>query len=143
VRPFTASRHLFYEQLRKQLDDARDALERAAIPRTDGSYCRLIDPLSDEEGQMELLLAIELPAQLPADITLRQLPDAACAVVTGGVLLSSQANDFSGPLDAIFDWFDRRGYRAVDAPWLSRATRGGTVLTELLWAYEPGSQASR
>jgi len=143
VRRFMASRHVFYEHLRKQLDDARDELDRAAILRTPESYCRFVDPLSDEEGQMELLVAIEPPAQLPSDITLRQLPESTVAVIAAGASLSSQANDFSGPLDAIFDWFDRRGYRAVDAPWLSRVTRGGTVLTELLWAYEPGSRASR
>jgi DNA-binding transcriptional MerR regulator len=143
VRPFSADRALFYERLRKQSDDAHSALARAGLQRTEGLYCRLIDPLSDEEAQMELLLPIETPALFPSGITLRQLPEAACAVIAAGPALSVQGTDFSGPLDAIFDWFDRRGYRAVEPPWLSRTSRDGAPVTELLWAYEPGSHFTR
>jgi DNA-binding transcriptional MerR regulator len=139
VRPFTSNRHLFYEHLRMQLDDAHVALERTGLLRTGDSYCRLIDPLSDEEAQMELLIPIDPPARLPSEITLRQLPEAACAVVATDAVFKVQGTDFSGPLDAIFDWFDRRGYRAADAPWLSRAARDATVITEVLWAYGPAS----
>lgn len=146
VMPFVADRRHFYERLRTQLEQARAALERVGLQAGEGSYCRLVDPLSDEDARLELLLPVETPAALPSDITLRQLPPAACAAVATSAPVAASAPgapgvDFTGALDAIFDWFDRRGCRAIDAPWLARTARNGAPHTELLWAYEPGSQS--
>jgi hypothetical protein len=56
------------------------------------------------------------------------------------VSASASGADFSAPVDALFDWFDQRGFRALDAPWLARAFRGEELHTEVLWAYQAHAQ---
>lgn len=142
VRPFMAERQHFYDRLLAEVDAARAALKPGALQAADNSYCRLIEPLSDEEAQLELLLPVEAPPSLPEDLTLRQLPSAACAVIAISAS-NARGADFSGPLDAIFDWFDRGGHLAADAPWLGRTSRAAGTETEILWAYETATQPSR
>jgi DNA-binding transcriptional MerR regulator len=142
VRPFVTDRRRFFERLQCQVDAAGNAAARAGLRVLAEWYCKLIDPLSEEEGQVELLLRIEPPAGFPEDVTLRQLPPAACAAVSVNAL-NVQGADFTASLDAIFDWFDRRGYRAIDSPSLARASEGAAPRSEILWAYEPGSNPTR
>lgn len=137
VWPFLTDRLHFYERLRAARDTAERPLELAQLRASRVSYCRLIDPLSEEEVQLELLIPVEPPVPLAEDITLRQLMQAPCAVVD--VSASSSGADFSAPVDALFDWFDRRGYRAIDTPWLARTFQDEGVRTEVLWAYHPHS----
>jgi DNA-binding transcriptional MerR regulator len=136
VLPFATDRRHFYERLRWQVDSAGDAAMQAGLRLLEEWYCRMIDPLSDDEGQFELLLRVEPPAR-PDAVTTRQLPPAACAAVAANAL-SIQAADFTASLDAIFDWFDRGGYRAVDSPLLTRTSQGAELRSEIFWAYEPG-----
>jgi DNA-binding transcriptional MerR regulator len=143
VRPFLADRRHFYERLRAETDCARAQLQQVGLAGAAESYCRLIDPLSDEEeAQVELLLALQVRPDCAGEITLRQLPSARCAVA-GTSHRSSQGADFSAPLDAIFDWLDRHGHRAIDAPWLARVVPETGLYTEILWAYEPHSRSTR
>jgi hypothetical protein len=142
VLPFTADRRHFYERLRAELDRAHASLRRLGLPGAPDSYCRLIDPLSDEEAQLELLLGLESRPDSAEEMTFRQLPSAPCAAMATGNW-NVQGADFSAPLDAIFDWFDRHGHRAIDAPWLARVSRDTGLYTEILWAYEPGPRPPR
>jgi DNA-binding transcriptional MerR regulator len=142
VRPFTADRRHFYERLRAELDRADAWLRRVGLIGAIEPYCRLIDPLSDEEAQLELLLRLEAHPESVEEITLRQLPSARCAAIDTGKL-NVQGADFSAPLDAIFDWFDRHGHRAIDAPWLASVSADTGLYTEILWAYEPGPRPAR
>jgi len=137
VYPFMADRLHFYERLRSERETADAALTRARLRSELVSYCRLIHPLSDDEAQVELLIPVDPPASLPGEITLRQLTEVCCAVTD--ITASSHGGDFRAPVDALFDWFDRRGYRAVDVPWLARMNQGEDVRTEVLWAYEAQS----
>jgi DNA-binding transcriptional MerR regulator len=142
VRPFMADRRHFYERVRAESESAHAQLREAGLAGTAESYCRLIDPLSDEEAQVELLLALHTRPDCAGEITVRQLPGARCAVA-GTSHRSSQGADFSAPLDAIFDWLDRHGHRAIDAPWLARVVPETGLYTEILWAYEPHSRPMR
>jgi DNA-binding transcriptional MerR regulator len=139
VYPFVADRVHFYERLRSERDTADAALTSARLRPELVSYCRLIDPLSDDEAQVELLIPVDPAAPLPGDITLRQLTQVSCAVMD--ITASDHVSDFSAPVDALFDWFDRRGYRAVDVPWLARTKQGEDLRTEVLWAYEAHSHS--
>ncbi|HKE44424.1 MAG TPA: MerR family transcriptional regulator [Steroidobacteraceae bacterium] len=142
VWPYMTNRIRFYEDLRRQIAASTDTLERAALRSLGVAYCRFIEPLSDEESPVELLIPVEAPARFPDDTTIRQLPPALCAVVTLAAT-NLQGADFSAPLDAIFDWFDRRGCRAVDSPCLARIDRDAEVQSEICWAYEPAANSSR
>jgi DNA-binding transcriptional MerR regulator len=139
VWPFMTDRLQFYERLRSQREVADAALTRAQLHVSRDLYCRLIDPLSEDEAQVELLIPVEIPPSLPGEITLRQLTRVPCALID--VASTARGSDFSACVDALFDWFDRHGYRAVDAPWLARTFRDEHVRTEVLWAYEERPQA--
>ena len=139
VHPFMADRRHFFERLRTELDAARTVLKQTDVEAASEVYCRLIDPLSDEEAQVEILMLVQAPALIPRNVTLRQLPPAQYAAIATDTLTTRGA-DFSAALDALFDWFDRRGHRAIDTPWL-RVTQGAP--SEILWAHEPGSPTSR
>jgi DNA-binding transcriptional MerR regulator len=138
VYPFMADRLHFYERLRSERGTADAALRNAHLRPELVSYCRLIHPPSDDEAQVELLIPVDHPTSLPGDITLRQLRQVSCAVID--ITTSAHGGDFSAPVDALFDWFDRRGHRAVDVPWLARMIQVEDVRTEVLWAYEARSQ---
>jgi DNA-binding transcriptional MerR regulator len=142
VSAFTADRPGFYERLHKQTDSAREIARKAGLQLLQETYCRLAEPLSEEESQLELLLPVETPTHLPEAVTLRQLPAAECAVIALAAL-NVQGADFSAPVDALFDWFDRGGYRAIDAPCLTRLARGAELHSEICWAYESASTPTR
>jgi DNA-binding transcriptional MerR regulator len=142
VSPFATDRLGFYERLYRQTDAAREIARKAGLQLRPESYCRLAEPLSEDESQLELLLPVETPAHLPDGVTLRHLPAAECAVIALPAV-NVQGADFSAPVDALFDWFDRRGCRAIDAPCLSRLTRGAELRSEICWAYEPVSNPPR
>jgi DNA-binding transcriptional MerR regulator len=142
VRPYMTDRRHFFESLRRQLDAAREAGEQAGVRLLEESCCRMIDPLSEEETPVELLVRVETPARFPEALTLRQLPPTPCAAVALGAPTNPGA-DFSAAVDALFDWFDRRGYRAIDAPFLSRLSTSADARYEMQWGYEPGSEARK
>jgi DNA-binding transcriptional MerR regulator len=138
VRAFVADRRQFVERFRMELRETETLLRRAGIASTGESYCSLIDPLSGEEGRLEVLVPIDTPARLPAAVCLRQLPAAACAAIVVETR-HTHASDLTAALDALFDWFDRRGHRAVDAPLVSIVASEAGLRTEVVWAYEPSS----
>lgn len=142
VRPFLAERRNFYDRVRSELGAAQRDLKRLQLSAADEHYCRLLEPLSDEAAAAELLVPIGAPAQLPAEVTLRRIPAATCAAVAANPA-AGQVADFSGPADAIFDWFDRHGHRAVDVPWLHRVRRGADLHTRIIWAFEPADASTR
>jgi len=137
VHPFMADRLHFYERLRSERETAAAALTRARLHPELLSYCRLINPLCDEEVPVELLIPVDPAASLPDDMTSRQLTQVSCAAID--ITASAHGGDFSAPVDALFDWFDRRGYQAVDVPWLARMNQGEGLRTEVLWSYETRS----
>lgn len=142
VRAFMADRHRFFERFRTEHDKAAAKLAEADLKIIGAPYCRLIDPLSEEEAQIEILLPVEPPAQIPGEVTLRHLPASECAVVALDALSARRA-DFTAAVDALFDWFDRGGHRTIDAPCVSipADTQGSHI--EIHWAYEPGARPSR
>lgn len=135
VRPFVTDRRYFYERLRSEVNAAESALRQLRLSSTGESYCRLLEPLSDEDAPVELLLPVDATGQFPEEITFRQLPAAPYAAI------QAQGPDFSGPADALFDWFDRHGHRAIDTPWLRRIAGDADVRTEIVWAFEPANAA--
>jgi DNA-binding transcriptional MerR regulator len=142
VTPFLTDRARFHERMRAQIAAARASFRQSRLEPLEESYCRLVEPLSDEEAQLELLSPVDAPSAVPEELTFRHLTPAHCAVVsTDG--MSLQGAEFGAAFDTMFDWFDRHGYRTTDVPWLSHTGRGAESSAELLWAYEPGPGSTR
>jgi DNA-binding transcriptional MerR regulator len=135
IRPFMANRYDFVDKFRSEARAMSELLTQAGLVGREPS-CALIDPLSDDEGRVEVVMPVNPPARIPQGITLRQLSAASSAAIATSVR-HAHASELTGALDALFDWFDRRGYRAIDAPLVSIETGVAGLRTEIVWAFEP------
>jgi DNA-binding transcriptional MerR regulator len=142
VRRFLADRVHLIERLRAQMAGARAELQQLRVQVLESAWCRFIEPLSDEEVQMELLLPVAAPRTVPRELTFWQLPPARCAAVPADPD-GLQRGDITAAFDELFDWLDRNGHRAIDVPWLSLTDQCAGSSAELLWAYEPRSGSAR
>jgi DNA-binding transcriptional MerR regulator len=134
VTSFVTDRRHFFERLRRQVAGVREVAIRAGLAAKSEWECRMLEPLDEEESQLELLTPVGTPAHLPDAMTLRQLPaaDYACIAVTP---LQLQEGDLSVPVDVLFDWFDRQGRRAADVPFVTRIAQGTEAHFQVGWAY--------
>lgn len=139
IRPFMANRYDFVDKFRAEATAMSRWLTQAGLPAAVPS-CALIDPLSDDDGRLEVVVPIDPPSRIPQGITLRQLPAASCAAIVTRVR-HAHASELTGALDALFDWFDRRGCRALDAPLVSIETDVAGLHTQIVWAFEQASPA--
>jgi len=139
IRPLLANRYDFVEKFRAEALAISELLTHAALVPGEAA-CALIDPLSDDEGRLEVVIPVQTPARIPQGITLRQLPAASCAVIATSVR-HAHASELAGALDALFDWFDRRGCRAIDSPLVSIESDVAGLRTEITWAFEQAAPA--
>jgi DNA-binding transcriptional MerR regulator len=138
VRAFMADRQEFIERFRTELHATEELVRSAGMTRAGVACCSLIDPLSDEEGRLEVMIPVAVPERLTAGISVRQLAAARCAAMVVEAR-HTHASELTAALDALFDWFDRRAHRAIDAPQVSFSATNSGLRTEILWAYEPAS----
>ncbi|HKS58171.1 MAG TPA: MerR family transcriptional regulator [Steroidobacteraceae bacterium] len=136
VRPFVASRYDFVEKFRGEARAMSELLAQAGLVVAGDASCVLLDPLSDDESRLEVVIPVKTPARIPQGITLRQLPAASCAAIAADVR-QAHAAELAGALDALFDWFDRRGYHAIETPLVSIGADAAGLHTEIVWAFEP------
>ncbi len=139
VRPFMASRYDFVEKFRAETRAAAALLSHTGLV-ADEAACALIDPLSDDEGRLEVVIPVQSPSRIPEGITLRRLPAASCATIATSVR-HAHASELAGALDALFDWFDRRGHRAIETPLVSIRTDTAGLHTQIAWAFEQAPPA--
>lgn len=135
VWPFVADRHHFAEAFHAAAVAASERMRDLGLATTDEPRCSLVDPLSEDEGRLEVLVPTITPAGLPQGATLRQWPSAECAALVSQTR-SSHASDLTAALDAMFDWFDRHGYRASEPPSVAIGSDPTGLRTDILWAYE-------
>lgn len=135
VEPFLASRYDFMKRFRSQVQATCERLAQADLTPFAQPSCALVDPLSDDDGRLELLVPITPAAPLPNDLTLRRLPAAACAAITAPVR-HSHASELTGALDALFDWLDRHGCRAIEPPLVTIQADGAGLRTDIARAFE-------
>jgi DNA-binding transcriptional MerR regulator len=138
VRPFLAERRFLLECFRGETALGYAALADAGLVPAGEPFCVLVDPVSEEEGRLEVAIPIVAPAAMPSGVAIRQVPPRRCAALVVEPL-DSQAPDLTAGLDALFDWFDRRGHRAIEPPTVSFVFRDSGMRAEITWAYESTS----
>jgi hypothetical protein len=116
---------------------AREAARAGGAQPMGDACCSLLEPLTDEEGRLELLLPIELPQGAPQGLTIRHLPPLRFATLSQGT--KPQPDALVAGLDALFDWFDRQGHSAVAAPLVTLRENETGLLAYISWAFEAGS----
>lgn len=135
VRPFLAERRSLLERFRAETAVAESVLGRAGIAPIGEPACSLLDPLSDEEGRLELLLPIPDSAMLPGGIAVRRRPETDRAVIVVE-FAPTDAVDLTAGIDTLFDWFDRHGHHALEPPEVTFESRAAGVKAEIHWTYE-------
>jgi DNA-binding transcriptional MerR regulator len=134
-REFSADRETLVERFQSELETTIAALVAAGLDATGAAFCRLIDPLSDDEGRLEVVIAAPSPvSQVPHGIAFLQFPTLRCAAIAVEGR-RAHASDLAALLDTLFDWFDRHACAAKDVPLMSIADGSAGPRTELLWAY--------
>jgi DNA-binding transcriptional MerR regulator len=143
VRAFLADRNTLVRRFYAEVAAGQREIEQANlhVAADTRPCCILREPVSDDEGRFEAALAIDLPSSLPPGVSVQQIPAATCAVFVG----RSCDSDLQAGLDALFDWFDRRGLRSIDPPHLYLHSVDAGLQFELEWAYEstPASGVAR
>lgn len=135
VQPLLATRYDFVEKVRAHTHRTQEALADARLIAAGRPCCNLVDPLSHDEGRLEVVIPVEPPPSAPNGLTLRILPAAPCATITT-TARHSHASDLAPALDVLFDWFDRRACRATETPFVSIETDHHGLRTEIAWAFE-------
>lgn len=131
VHTFSADRATLIERYLQEREEARRLLAQFKQPAAAFSACLLIDPLSDEESRLELIIPLmDRDRQIP--LTTRIVPSRRYAVAT---LQSADPPSLTAAVDALFDWFDRQGLFALDTPWVSVGD-SDDARYQVLWAFE-------
>jgi DNA-binding transcriptional MerR regulator len=112
VWSFSADRHNFIERCFEQRRSAVQRLTDQAIQMRGLAACVLLEPLTDDETSLELLVPIDAPGA--ESLTTRHLPPRRYAVVAAS--RSTYRTGFTPEIDCLFDWFDRHGHRSVRWP---------------------------
>jgi DNA-binding transcriptional MerR regulator len=133
VRPFVATRDELITKFGKESLALQTALKQASMSTTTEPYCALLDPLSEDEARLEVLIPVK-SAGTPLGIPTRQFSAAHYASV-GVENRRGYAADLTAALDAMFDWFDRRGVHAIDVPLVCFVESGVGLRADILWAY--------
>jgi DNA-binding transcriptional MerR regulator len=127
VHLFSANALSFGEMCRRELQRAQSRTERTRVGPV---FCALLDPLSADDGRIELLLPLDPAADASNEAAVRTLRAARCAV-----LPIRSLTDLTAALDAAFDWLDRHGERAAAPPLLRLADGDAAAPVEVLWPY--------
>jgi hypothetical protein len=134
VREFSADRSHFVEMFSSERFQLEALAVNAGVSPQAEAYCRLVDPLSDDESRLEVVLPIVISGEMPRGVTIRRIPATRCAAVTANS--AAHASEFTAALDALFDWFDRHGHRAIEKPWLAFVTSDAGLVARIIWAFE-------
>ena len=136
VRPLVANRWTLLNSFRAEALTAQALMKQKGLRASGEAHCVLIDPPSDEDARLELLLPFATTAAVPEGITVRQLPTAELATLSIDTV-SHELSELTAALDALFDWFDRRGCHVTESPSVAFTEAPATVRMLISWAYEP------
>jgi DNA-binding transcriptional MerR regulator len=135
VWAFNADRTTFVDRCLESTTLAVARLEALGVECQRSPWCALIEPLTEEEGPLELLLPIGNASEPRATgITTRLLPRLAYAVVR---IPDVDPGTITAALDGIFDWFDRQGATAIGPPQIGLNAARGTSQPVVRWAFAP------
>jgi DNA-binding transcriptional MerR regulator len=136
VHPFIANRWTLLNHFRAEVFAARALLRGQHMEEKGEPACVLVDPLSEEDTQLEIWTPVATPAAIPSGIAVRRLP----AAIRATFAIDSkdgQLPDLTAALDALFDWFDRRGSQVTEPPSISFAGTEAPLRTLVSWACAP------
>jgi DNA-binding transcriptional MerR regulator len=136
VWSFSCDRTAFVEGYFAHRDSALQHLRQHGVEFGEHVACSLLDPLTNEVGRLELLIPVVVPkGVLVPGVTLKEIPAQRYAAIKPQ--RCGHAMEFTSAVDALFDWFDRGGYHAIDCPLVSFSSGDDAVDALVKWAFEP------
>ena len=142
VWSFLADRRSFEQRYFEQQDAALEHLNDNGLSVAGQVTCALLDPLTEEEGRLELLVPIAMSdVASPRAVTTRRIAPGPYVFVAS--TRSHHPDGFMAAIDALFDWFDRHGHLAVDAPLVALVRDDHAVTATVQWAYSPAQSGEK
>jgi DNA-binding transcriptional MerR regulator len=136
---FTTTRHGFIEQAISQRRTSLRQLSSSGIrTQSHGSFA-LVEPLTDEEGRVELMVPIDVSSDSNLQgVTTRHVPQRQYAAVVAAP--ADLHAGFSGCVDTLFDWFDRKGVPALGYPEVVLAADQEELNAVVRWAFRAANE---
>lgn len=132
VFTFNTHRRNFAEQALLQLSAHSATLRSHRSGTDDQCAIALLEPLSDDDTQVELAIPVDPGANL-INHTSRLVSPRGYAAVSAP--LASCIDGFTPAIDALFDWFDRKGMHAIGHPEFVLRTGGDDLGGSIRWAF--------
>lgn len=130
---FITNRASFVEHALQMLSTHTSELRRyRARTQSDCAFV-LLEPLTDEDARVELSIPIEAGADL-SNLTTRFVSARRYASVAASP--AALADGFTSCIDALFDWFDRKGIEAVGHPEVVLRTDNDDLEATVRWSFK-------
>ena len=135
ISDFNATRNDFLKQARHHSRGALEQLSSLGLRSRGQNSFGLIEPLTDDEGRVELMIPIEVTDDSNLQgVTTRHIPQRRYAVVAATP--ADIVAGFSACVDTLFDWFDRKGVLAVGYPQIVLAQDQEQLSATVQWAFQ-------
>ncbi len=132
------NRTSFVEHALQALTIHESALRPYRVDRQADCAFALLEPLTDDDARIELAIPIDADANL-SDLTTRRVSARRYASVVASP--STPADGFTSCIDALFDWFDRKGIEAVGYPEVVFRTDSDDLGATVRWAFNADNNA--
>ena len=129
---FSTNRREFVEQALLQISTHVGRLQSDGYNVFDACAIALIEPLTDDDAQVELAIPIDINAS-SGNLTTRMISARHYATVPAPP--SSFLEGIAPSIDALFDWFDRKGAQAVGCPEVVLRTGDKELEASVRWAF--------
>jgi DNA-binding transcriptional MerR regulator len=130
---FTTNRTSFVEHALQMLSTHSSQLRAYRTKTQTECAFALLEPLTDEDARVELAIPIDVDATLN-NVTTRLVSARRYATVVAPP--AALVEGFTSCVDALFDWFDRKGIEAVGNPEVVFCTDGDELGTLVRWAFK-------
>jgi DNA-binding transcriptional MerR regulator len=133
VTDFSTNRYDFIKHALRHHEETIQQLSSLGLQVHPEFALSLVEPLSDEEGRVELLSAIDVRDRaILQGVTTRHLADQRFASIDAGP--ADLTDGFTACVDGLFDWFDRRGARALGFPEVVLTAARSEWHAQVRWA---------
>ncbi|MFC4312556.1 MerR family transcriptional regulator [Steroidobacter flavus] len=131
VHGFSADQTNFIPRYLAELQESRRRLNLCQQRFDAWSACLLLEPLSQDESRLELVVPL-MDADRNLPLTTRTIPARRYAAIR---LHSTEPAALAAAVDALFDRFDRQGAFAIDTPMV-RVDESEDRRYQVWWAFE-------
>lgn len=136
----TTNRTSFVEHALQALSIHEPALRpHSAHQQADCAFA-LLEPLTDEDTRVELSIPIDADA-ISSNLTTRLVSARRYAFVAASP--AARVDGFASCIDALFDWFDRKGIETVGHPEVVLRTDSDELGAIVRWAFDANDNSWR